>query len=74
MGLVFLTPSSVAAIKTLTAIFVRVGGDILPLLPEVIPSIAESMEDGEDEVEAEAQDFVKTVEELLGESLQPYFK
>ncbi|KAA8900329.1 armadillo-type protein [Sphaerosporella brunnea] len=56
-----------AAIKAMKGLYLRLGEDWLPLLPETVPFIAELMEDDDETVEREAQRLIKRIEEYLGE-------
>jgi U3 small nucleolar RNA-associated protein 10 len=47
--------------------------DLLPLLPEAIPFIAELMEDEDPEVEKRTQHVSRELEKILGEPLDKYF-
>ena len=46
----------------------------LALLPEIMPFIAELLEDTNPEVESTVQDLVRDIEELSGESLNDYLE
>eukprot|EP00951_Prasinocladus_malaysianus_P016280 scaffold126563_cov31-Prasinocladus_malaysianus.AAC.1 len=52
----------------------RLAEEYLTLLPEAIPFLAELLEDPNQEVEARAQELVKDLEVLAGESLDPFMK
>jgi U3 small nucleolar RNA-associated protein 10 len=56
-----------AAIRAMMGLYLRMGEDWLPLLPETVPFIAELMEDDEEDVEKETQRLIKRIEEYLGE-------
>jgi hypothetical protein len=44
------------------------------MLPEAIPFLAELLEDTDQRVEARAQEVVKLLEGVAGESLDPFMK
>lgn len=52
----------------------RLKEEYLPFVPESIPFLSELLEDPEQEVEKRAQELVKELESLTGESLEPYLK
>ena len=58
-----------AAVKMEQALTIKLGEDWLGLLPEMLPFIAELLEDDDDIVEMETRRWIKKVEEILGESL-----
>jgi U3 small nucleolar RNA-associated protein 10 len=69
-------PSSrirLGALRVMKQLYVRMGEEFVSLLPETIPFLSELMEDESEEVEQECQSIIRTLEETLGESLQPYF-
>ena len=49
----------------------KLGEEWLSLLPEMLPFISEAMEDDDEEVEAEVRKWVRIIEDILGESLDP---
>lgn len=51
----------------------KLGEDFMPLLPETVPFLAELLEDEDEVTEKNAQNAVRTLEEILGEPLQKYF-
>jgi U3 small nucleolar RNA-associated protein 10 len=58
------------AVKTEVALTQKLGEEWLALLPEMLPGIAEGLEDDEEVVEREVRRWVATIEEALGESLE----
>jgi U3 small nucleolar RNA-associated protein 10 len=63
-----------AAIGTLAQMYSKVGEELLIVLPEQIPDLAERLEDDDIEVEREAKQLVKLIEGLSGEKLDRYFQ
>ncbi|KAF4524661.1 hypothetical protein B566_EDAN012243 [Ephemera danica] len=61
---------AVGAIKSLAG---ALGEELLPLLPEAVPFLAELLEDEDGEVETACQDAVRDLERILGEPLHKYF-
>lgn len=61
-------------IFVLEASATELGKDFLPLLPPVVPFVAELMNDDEPEVESATQKMLLKLEAIVGEPLQPYFK
>ena len=61
-----------AALRALHEYFLRNKEEFLLLLPKVVPAIAERMQDANVLVEKLAQDVVKTIEALAGESISEY--
>lgn len=59
-----------AAVKCEQALTERLGEEWLVLLPEMLPFITELLEDDDGEVERESRQWIKRVEEILGESLE----
>lgn len=51
----------------------KLGEEFMPLLPETVPFLAELLEDEDEVTEKNAQNAVRTLEEILGEPLQKYF-
>ncbi|GAV27194.1 hypothetical protein PMKS-000658 [Pichia membranifaciens] len=59
------------SIKALTTIYKRVGEAWLSLLPQLVPIVAELLEDDDDDVQAAVREgLAKIMEELMGESLE----
>ena len=58
-----------AAVRCEISITESLGEEWLSLLPEMLPSISEAMEDDDEAVEAEVRRWVRGIEEILGESL-----
>jgi U3 small nucleolar RNA-associated protein 10 len=48
----------------------RHGEDWLALLPEMLPFIVELLEDDDEMVEKETRTWIRSVEDILGESLE----
>lgn len=63
----------VVAVGAVQRLAEALGEELLPLLPEAVPFLAELLEDEDDEVEIAAQDAVREMERILGEPLQKYF-
>lgn len=61
------------ALRAVGGIYARLGEDVLPLLPETVPFLAEVLEDENEEVEAECRKVIGVLENMLGDSLQQYF-
>ena len=60
-----------AAIQCEMSLTNQLGEEWLSLLPEMLPFISEAMEDDSEDVEAGVREWVKSIEEILGESLDP---
>ena len=58
-----------AAIRTQISLTDNLGEEWLNLLPEMLPIISETMEDDDENVEAEVRKWAKQIEDVLGESL-----
>lgn len=59
------------SIRALTTIYKRVGEAWLSLLPQLVPIVAELLEDDDDDVQAAVREgLAKIMEELMGESLE----
>lgn len=54
-------------------LYVRLGEELLVLLPETIPFLAELMEDSDEDVEMLCEKVCNQIEQFLGESIQQYF-
>jgi len=59
-----------AAVKTERSLTEKLGEEWLAMVPEMLPFVAELLEDDDEDVEREARAWVKRVEEVLGESLE----
>ncbi|KAI9138419.1 hypothetical protein BKA69DRAFT_774326 [Paraphysoderma sedebokerense] len=62
------------ALLTVKEFYSRLGEELLGLLPETIPFLAECMEDDDIQVEKTTQELIAHIEQYLGESLQKYFE
>jgi hypothetical protein len=63
----------ITAVKTLKAIYERLGEEWLSMLPQLVPIVAELLEDDDENVETEVRnDLVPVIEGILGESLDRY--
>ncbi|KAK9465053.1 hypothetical protein V1512DRAFT_78294 [Lipomyces arxii] len=63
----------ILAIKTLKAIYERLGEEWLSMLPQLVPIVAELLESDDETVETEVRkDLVPVIEGVLGESLDRY--
>ncbi|XP_014204224.1 HEAT repeat-containing protein 1 [Copidosoma floridanum] len=62
-----------AALAAIVEIAQKLGEGFTILLPETVPFLAELLEDEDEVTEKNAQNAVRTLEEVLGESLQEYF-
>ena len=60
-----------SAVQCERALTDRLGEEWLALLPEMLPFISEALEDDDETVEREVQKWVKGIEGILGESLNP---
>lgn len=60
-----------AAVQCEIALTRRLGEEWLALLPEMLPFISEALEDDDEEVEKAVQSFAASIEDILGESLNP---
>lgn len=61
------------ATKALKSVYQKVGDQWLSLLPQLVPIIAELLEDDDEDVELETRSgLVKVIEEVLGEPLDRY--
>lgn len=61
------------AVRTTKALYTRLGEEWVTFLPQLVPLIAELLEDDEESVELEVRrNLVPVVEEVLGESLDRY--
>ena len=59
-----------AAVKCQRSLTDRLGEEWVALLPEMLPFIAELLEDDDEGVERETRAWIRGVEELVGESLE----
>jgi U3 small nucleolar RNA-associated protein 10 len=66
--------SRLAGLEVVAQLVRQLHEEYLMLLPETIPFLAELVEDSEQAVEARAQEVVKMLEEVSGESLAQYMK
>ncbi|ODV83497.1 hypothetical protein CANARDRAFT_9557 [[Candida] arabinofermentans NRRL YB-2248] len=63
------------AIRTLKTVYKKVGENWLSLLPQLVPIIAELLEDDDEEVEMEVRNgLVKVLEDVMGEPLDRYLE
>ncbi|GAB7353970.1 hypothetical protein MBLNU459_g4567t1 [Dothideomycetes sp. NU459] len=60
----------VAAVKCEQELTEKLGEDWLSLLPEMLPFISELQEDDDEEVDRETMVWIRSMEEILGESLE----
>ncbi|KAH3678341.1 hypothetical protein WICMUC_001574 [Wickerhamomyces mucosus] len=61
------------AIRSLKSVYQKVGDQWLVLLPQLVPIIAELLEDDDEEVELEVRSgLIKVIEDVLGEPLDRY--
>ena len=60
-----------AAVRTQLSLTEKLGEEWLSQLPEMLPFIAEGMEDDDENVEMEVRRWVKKIEEIMGESISP---
>lgn len=61
------------AVRSLKVVYEKVGDQWLTLLPQIVPIIAELLEDDEEEVELEVRSgLIKNIEHVLGEPLDRY--
>lgn len=60
------------AVDALDALWAAVGDDMLALVPETTPFLAEAREETEGGVEAATRKLIKRIEEHLGEDLDQY--
>jgi U3 small nucleolar RNA-associated protein 10 len=58
------------AVKCERSLTDRLGEDWLALLPEMLPFIVELLEDDDERVERETRTWIRSVEDILGESLE----
>jgi U3 small nucleolar RNA-associated protein 10 len=63
------TSIKLVAVKCQQSLTNELGEDWLVLLPEMLPFIAELLEDDHDRVEKETRSWIRMIEEILGESL-----
>ncbi|KAJ3329702.1 HEAT repeat-containing protein 1 [Blyttiomyces sp. JEL0837] len=63
----------ILSLKTLQEFYLRVGEDFLVLLPETIPSLAEYMEDNDEQVQGACQELAAEIQKHLGEDLSSFF-
>jgi U3 small nucleolar RNA-associated protein 10 len=59
-----------AAVRCERSLTDQLGEDWLALLPEMLPFITELLEDDDEQVERETRAWIRSVEEILGESLE----
>jgi U3 small nucleolar RNA-associated protein 10 len=59
-----------ATVKCERSLTDRLGEDWLAMLPEMLPFITELLEDDEEAVEKETRLWIRSVEDILGESLE----
>jgi U3 small nucleolar RNA-associated protein 10 len=63
----------ITAVKSLRAIYERLGEEWLSMLPQLVPIVAELLEDDDENVETEVRNsLVPVIEGILGESLDRY--
>ena len=62
-----------ASLLALDALFKQLGSEFLQVLPDVVPYLAELLEDESVEVEQQCQVVISTIESILGDSIQQYF-
>ncbi|KAK9370858.1 hypothetical protein V1509DRAFT_614990 [Lipomyces kononenkoae] len=63
----------ITSVKALKAIYERLGEEWLSMLPQLVPIVAELLEDSDENVETEVRnDLVPVIEGVLGESLDRY--
>ena len=62
------------ALSAIQALYTHVGEDMLSLLPESIPFLAELLEDSDDTVHALCLEVKEMIEELSGEKLDSYLQ
>jgi U3 small nucleolar RNA-associated protein 10 len=55
-----------AALKVIQKCFAKLGEELLVLLPETVPFLAELMEDSDPQVEKLTQEIIQTIEKYLG--------
>jgi len=55
-----------AALKVIEELYVRLGEELLVLLPETIPFLSELMEDSDSQVEKLCHQVISTMENYLG--------
>lgn len=60
-----------AAVRCQLSLSERLGEEWLALLPEMLPFISELQEDDDEAVEEETLQWIRKVEEVLGERLAP---
>ena len=60
-----------AAVRSQRSLTNRLGEDWLALLPEMLPVINELQEDDNEAVEMETLGWIKKIEEIIGESIDP---
>ena len=68
------TPVKCASIGALISLYTTVGQEFVSMLPEMLPYIAELLEDDDEVVVQETQRLVQKVEETCGEDLSRYMK
>lgn len=62
------------AVRCERALTNKLGEEWLGMLPEMLPIIAEGLEDDDESVEAEVRGWVGKIEEVLGEKLDDMLK
>lgn len=63
------------AVRAMAGVFGKMGELWLPMVPQLVPVVAELLEDDDDKVEAEVRtSLVKAVERVLGEPLDRYLE
>ncbi|KAI6651024.1 HEAT repeat-containing protein 1 [Oopsacas minuta] len=62
-----------ASLLTLDSLFKQLRDDLLQVLPDAVPYLAELLEDESVEVEQQCQVVISTIENILGDSIQQYF-
>jgi U3 small nucleolar RNA-associated protein 10 len=62
-----------ACLHLVQELYLKLGEDLLVLLPETIPFLAELMEDVDPQVEMACQKVCQSIEHYLGEPIQHYF-
>jgi U3 small nucleolar RNA-associated protein 10 len=65
-------PIKIAAIDTLKSMYTSVGQEFVAMLPELLPYVAELLEDDDEDVVKNTQKLVQTIEDTCGEDLGRY--
>lgn len=64
----------ISSIKIIQGIYEKLGNSFISMLPELVPYLAEVLEDDDVEVLNAGKEIIQKIEEISGQSLEEYFK